>query len=367
MTTTFDVKLLEPLLKRAEETHSDALVVMHRGELVGVWRFGKPKQLVETMSVTKSIVNLAIGKLVTKGLLTSIDEPVCSFYPEWKQGRKKNITIRHIMNHVSGLQSERTTKGEIYPSPDFVQLALCAELTHEPGAEFFYNNKAVNLLAGIVERICGQKLDAFMTAEIFAPLGIAEFYWQKDNAGNPHAMAGLGLFPEDLAKVGQLMLNRGIWSGQQVIDASWFDLIESQNLGSIGLLWWVERNATYRLEGEHIANLHAAGASEDVLEKLEKIKGIYTSERALGDALKGVFGDAWTEVRERLPKGVKRFDVTYQNVTLYYAQGDLGQYLDIFPQQQLIFVRMISEQNFQTEDDFYNNFSKLATDIAKSL
>jgi CubicO group peptidase (beta-lactamase class C family) len=74
MTTSFDVGLLEPLLKRAEETHSDAVVVMHQGELVGTWRFGKPKQLIQTMSVTKSIVNLAIGKLVTNGLLTSIDE-----------------------------------------------------------------------------------------------------------------------------------------------------------------------------------------------------------------------------------------------------------------------------------------------------
>jgi CubicO group peptidase (beta-lactamase class C family) len=365
MTTTFDVKLLEPLLNRAEETHSDALVMMHRGELVGVWRFGKPKQLIETMSTTKSIVNLAIGKLVTKGLLATIDEPVCTFYPEWKQGRKKNITIRHIMNHVSGLQSERTTKGEIYPSPDFVQLALCAELTHEPGTEFFYNNKAVNLLAGIVERICGQKLDAFMAEEIFAPLGIEEFYWQKDEAGNPHAMAGLGLFPEDLAKLGQLVLNRGIWSGQQVIDASWFNLIESQNLGSIGLLWWVERNATYRLEDEHIVNLRAAGASEDVLEKLERIKGTYTN--GFGDALTSVFGDSWPEVRDNLPKEVKRFEVVYYGVFLYQANGDLGQYIYMFPKQQLVFVRMISEQSFQTEKDSFDDFPELITNIAKSF
>jgi CubicO group peptidase (beta-lactamase class C family) len=185
------------------------VVVTHQGELVGTWRFGKPKQIIETMSVTKSIVNLAVGRLVTKGLLSSIDEPVCTFYPEWKQGRKKNITIRHIMNHTSGLQNVPDAMEEVYPSPDLVQLALCAEVVHDPGTQSSYNNKAVNLLAGIVRKICGQRLDMFMKEEVFAPLGIEEFYWMDDHADNPHVMAGLGLFPEDLANLGQLVLNRG--------------------------------------------------------------------------------------------------------------------------------------------------------------
>jgi CubicO group peptidase (beta-lactamase class C family) len=224
MASSFDEKVLEPLLKRAEETHSDAVVVMHEGELVGVWRFGKPKQLIHTMSVTKSIVNLAVGKLVTDGLLSSIDESVCTFYPEWKQGRKKEITVRHLLNHTSGIQQASRTTEEIYAAPDFVQLALCAELAHDPGSQWEYNNKAVNLLPGIVERISGQKLDAFMAEKVFKPLQMGEFEWGKDRVGNPQGMAGFCVFPEDLAVLGQLVLNKGKWQDQQIIESQWFDM-----------------------------------------------------------------------------------------------------------------------------------------------
>src|SRR5690606_13701260 len=80
-----------------------------------------------------------------------IDLPVHTYYPEWRDGVKSRITIRHLLDHTSGLRTDQGT-GEIYASPDFVRLALDAEVTSEPGTVFFYNNKAVNLLAGIVER-----------------------------------------------------------------------------------------------------------------------------------------------------------------------------------------------------------------------
>jgi len=88
-------------------------------------------------------------------------------------------TLRHILSHTSGLQNVPDTRVEIYPSPDFVQLALAAELKYPPGAKFEYNNKAVNLLAGVVERASGKKHDEFMRDEVFTPLGIREFSWQR--------------------------------------------------------------------------------------------------------------------------------------------------------------------------------------------
>lgn len=370
MTTSFDVGLLEPLLKRAEETHSDAVVVMYQGELVGVWRFGKPKQLIQTMSVTKSVVNLVIGRLITKGLLTSIDEPICTFYPEWKQGRKRSITIKHIMNHTSGLQNVPNANEEIYPSPDVLQLALCAELSDEPGESVAYNNKAVNLLAGIVERISGKKLDTLMSEEIFFPLGITEFFWGKDSVGNPGVMAGLGLFPEDLAKLGQLVLNLGKWQGQQLIDASWFELSLTPTLPKakrVGLLWWLEHDVSYTLEDSHITALRNANAPENVVEKLEQIKGIYTSESSLSSALKSIFGDMWSEARESLPKNVERFSVKYSDLYAYYAEGYLGQYLYVFPKEQLVFVRMISEESYQDDTDGFGDMNSFVRSVAQSL
>jgi CubicO group peptidase (beta-lactamase class C family) len=365
MATSFDTKLLEPLLKRAEETHSDAVVVMHKGELVGTWRFGKPKEVIETMSVTKSIVNFAFGRLITKGLLAHINEPVCTFYPEWRQGRKKNITIKHIMNHVSGLQNAPNTNIEIYPSPDFVQLALCAELSHEPGTTVSYNNKAVNLLSGIVEKISGRKLDEFMRTEIFTLLTIEEFYWIADDSGNPQAMSGLGLLPEDLAKLGQLFLNRGAWQGQQIIDATWFDTITSQKLGEVGLLWWLVYDVSITINDTHITNLRAANVSEDIVEKLETLKGNHTLG-SFWTAFQTLFGEAWRDTRTNL-ETIKYRDVIYGELHGYRAEGYLGQYLYIFLKQELVFVRMIHYSSYQDEQDSFGNFGDMVLDIAKSL
>ncbi len=125
-------KALETLLKRGAESHSDAIVIIKDDVVVGQWYFGKPQALIETQSDTKSVVALAIGCLLHDGKIKSLDEPVCDFYPEWRQGQKKLITIRQILNHTSGLQADHTTE-ELYASPDLVQLALCAELSDAPG------------------------------------------------------------------------------------------------------------------------------------------------------------------------------------------------------------------------------------------
>ena len=161
-------KALATLLKRGADSHSDAIVIIKDDQVVGQWYFGKPQVPIEAMSATKSVASLAIGCLLHDGKIISLDEPVCDFYPEWRQGQKKLITIRQLLNHTSGLQANSSTE-EIYASPNFVQLALCAELSDAPGSKFFYNNKAVNLLAGIVQRATGQRMDRYINSRIFVP------------------------------------------------------------------------------------------------------------------------------------------------------------------------------------------------------
>ena len=82
-------KSLADLLRQGAASHSDAIVIIKNDEVVGQWYFGKLEAPIEAMSVTKSIAALAIGCLLHDGKLKSLDEPVCDFYPEWKQGRKK--------------------------------------------------------------------------------------------------------------------------------------------------------------------------------------------------------------------------------------------------------------------------------------
>src|SRR5262249_41207844 len=140
---------------RARETHSDALVVLRDGKRVGEWNFTRSREPIEAMSDTKSIVSLAIGRLIDSGKLRSLDQPVCELYPKWKQSGKKAITIRHLLTQRSGLATRRTTE-DIYSQRNFVRYALAAPLESLPGEHWVYNNRAMNLLAGVVQRASGE-------------------------------------------------------------------------------------------------------------------------------------------------------------------------------------------------------------------
>src|SRR5499426_3901727 len=107
-----DSAALARLLSAAQTAHSDGVVIWKDGHQLGAWYFGKKPKRIEAMSATKSIVNLAIGRLVTTGAIRSIDDPVSKYYPEWRQGAKRSITIRQLMDHTSGMQNDGSEEVE---------------------------------------------------------------------------------------------------------------------------------------------------------------------------------------------------------------------------------------------------------------
>jgi CubicO group peptidase (beta-lactamase class C family) len=255
-----DPAALASLERRARDSESDAVVIYQDGVLIAEWYFGKPQGPIEAMSATKSVVNLAIGRLIDTGKLRSLDQPVSELFPEWRQGKKRDITIRQLMNHTSGLQNVPNTGVEIYPSPDFVKLALAAEVSDEPGSRFAYNNKAVNLLAAIVQVAAGVALDRYLREEVFAPMAITDFAWSPDPAGTPQVMAGFQVRARDLAKLGQMMLDGGTWQGRRIVSAAWIaeSTRPSQALQpKCGLLWWLVRDP--QADGKPAVGYYADG------------------------------------------------------------------------------------------------------------
>jgi CubicO group peptidase (beta-lactamase class C family) len=369
-----DAKAFATLMKRAKESHTDAIVLYRNGKLLGEWYFDKPADKIEAMSATKSIVGLAIGKLIDAGKIKSLDEPVYDFYPEWKQGTKQKITIRHLLTHTSGLQNEPKTSVEIYPSPDFVKLALAAEIASEPGTKFAYNNKAVNLLAGIVKIASGKRMDEYLRDEIFTPLGITDFTWTLDQAGNPHAMSGLQIRAVDLAKLGQLMLDRGVWHGKRVLGESWIaESVKPQpNAPRYGLLWWLQSDFRAMVaDDELIETWRKGGASEDFLSRVMPLKGkVFTDRKAFFAAIEQAFGgkpglEVWYDNTWR--KGLPDGKDLPTKVTGYYADGYLGQYLVVIPEQRLVAVRMMNAPDGDYDAnklDTFHDFPQLVRTLA---
>lgn len=367
-----DAAALDRMLRRAGETNTDALVVLHDGKVVGDWRFGKPAQPIEAMSATKSVVSIAIGRLVDTGKVR-LEDPVARFYPEWNGTPKERITIRHLLDHTSGLKADASAD-EIYLSNNIIRLALEAPLASEPGSAFFYNNKATNLLVGIVQKVTGRKLDEFMRDEVFAPLGVTRFSWLHDPAGNPHAEAGLKIDALDLAKLGQMMLDEGTFQGQRILSTAWVreSVRKGDGARQSGLLWWQLRApGTVGISDETLDAWRKGGADPQFIAKMASIRGRKASgEAGILALLDEIFGPGngqkayVTNVIERKLPGIS---LTAGPVVGYYAEGYLGQYVAVIPAARLVAVRMIGEGSFKSDPDAFNDFLEAAQALKPTL
>lgn len=367
-----DADRLEVLKQAAEASHSDAVVVMQGGETIANWQFAETRTPIETMSAYKSIVALVVGRLLTTGRIESLDQPVHDFYPEWNQGRKKNITIRHLLNHTSGLQNVPNAGAEIYPAPDAVKLALAAELESDPGSAFSYNNKAVNLISGIVHRASGQRLDEYLRSEFFERMDIGEHVFYRDEAGNPHAMAGLRLLAGDFAKFGLIVLERGQWNGREFIDAAYIDemLAPGQEFHPLsGLLWWRHpASTTYEIGDDRLALFRSLGVPEEFIARLETVAGrSFAGLDERNRALVELFGEEWSKIRRRefRSRGLRHiFEPRHDEIVAYYADGFLGQYLVVVPEAGLVAVRQIANsENYDPETDAFVHFRNMVVDL----
>lgn len=367
---------LQQLLDHGKQAHSDAVLVMQDGhELSHYYPNDKAPGPIELMSVTKSVVALGIGQLLDQGKIKSLDQPVADFYPEWRQGRKKDITIRMLLDHTSGLQNLPNTQPEIYPAPDVIQLALAAELTSAPGKSFAYNNKAVNLLAGVIEKASGQPMDVFFRDGLFKAMDIHPGPWEKDKTGHPYAMAGLPLTATDTAKIGQLLLDGGRWRGQPLISSAFLTqmLAPSKAMPACGLLWWLDAAWTHgSFKSDLVARMRKAGVSAELAEKFAPLQGTtMKGDREFVTFLQGALGkDAmrlWTdEITSRIGFG-EMTDRQSGPVIAYNANGDLGQYIMVVPQVHLVAVRQIEARDNPAEGDSDQEFPKQVMDLAKAM
>lgn len=363
---------LDTLLRQAAQTHSEAVIIYKDNQLIAEKYFGigRADNKIEAMSCTKSIVGLSVACMLTDKLIDSLDAPVAQYYPEWRQGQKQYITLRHLVNMTSGMQNNPNATVEIYPSPDFVQLALAAELSSKPGELWSYNNKSLNLMAGIIKKITGKRMDEYIGERLFKPLGIIDYTWSLDSAGNPHVMSGCQIRPADFIKLGLLLLNKGTWQGKRIIAEAHIDkvIIPCKQYEGYGMLWWIDyERTTSIIDDAYITQLTEAGLSKEFMDKVKQIKGRYTSPDEYHATIQKVFGEnPWAYLSENLgPINMALSRKEYSGNRYYRADGYLGNYIVVDPTTKLVAIRMISGDSFQTETDNFTAFRKLVIDLAK--
>lgn len=366
---------LDSIMQKAKATHSDGLLILQDGNILVEEYFNQPQTPTYIASVGKALIGIAIIKLLNDGKIKSIDQPIADFYAEWRQGQKKNITLRMIMSHTSGLQNDRNTRLEIETGPngsgnDLVKLALAAEVSEKPGTIYRYNNKAICLLPGLIERASGKRMDQYFEEEFFKPMGISQFVWIRDSVGTPQGHAGFKLLPKDLAKFGQLMLEKGSYKGKRYFEERWVDsaIAASQSVNQeIGLIWHrsLSNSTLLYLDEEQLKKLGEQEVSNHFLMKLKPLVGkFYQGEQELGNALESLLGANWlSEIKEAvkvLPNGVRDLFLIKSGISRmkgFYHSGSWGNYLVIYPELKIVAVRLVKrDKDYIQDKDLFGGF-----------
>lgn len=361
-------ELLAQLKVQGQATDSDALLVWHDGKMLLEEYFQRPIGPIQAMSVTKSIVSLVVGLAWDDGKI-HLEDPVHEFFPEWDQGFKAKITVAHLLTHTSGIEARPTTEA-IYRAPDWVRLALAAELSEPPGEHFRYNNKATNLLPALVERATGDPFQVYLERRLLGPLGIRDYLWDRDSAGNCQGMSGFQVLPRDLLKLGRLLLDHGRWEDQQLLSQEWLEqsLAPSPRMDSCGLLWWrAPEIQGLTSSNAHRERLRGAGLVESLLAPLEGIQGRYFSDFDSFERAYRESGGDFPAYRE----AVLAAQVPLANLHLgrnwsYAARGYLGQTLVVHPAARMVALRMHRYREAQPEGVEFADFEGLVLRLARS-
>jgi CubicO group peptidase (beta-lactamase class C family) len=187
----------------------------------GWWYPYAPQHPHMLFSLTKSFTSTAVGFAVAEGLLT-VEDPVLSFFPDdapaTVSANLQAMRVKHLLTMSNG----RKDTDERF-SDNWVRSFLACPIEYEPGTHYYYDSMGSYMLSAIVQKKVGRPIREYLMPRLFKPLGIATPAWDKCPKGINTGGWGLNLKTEDIAKFGQLYLQRGKWNGKQLLPATWVD------------------------------------------------------------------------------------------------------------------------------------------------
>jgi CubicO group peptidase (beta-lactamase class C family) len=245
--------------ERIEGMHS--ILVVRRGHVVaeGWWTPYDATTRHSLYSLTKSFTSTAVGLAIADGKL-SLDDPVLGMFPDEAPAQPsdslKAMRVRDLLSMSTGHHDEAPFRAE----PNWVRSFLAHPVAHKPGTLFLYNTPASNTLASIVQKAVGASLLDYLRPRLFDPLGIEDPQWSLNPQGVPTGGFGMSLRTEDIARFGQLYLQKGEWQGQKLVPAAWVEAATSRQVSNgskpesdweqgYGYQFWRCRNGAYRGDG----------------------------------------------------------------------------------------------------------------------
>lgn len=238
-----------------------SLMVVRHGKVVaeGWWAPYDAEHNHVLYSLSKSFTSTAVGFAAAEGKV-SIDDEVLKFFPDDAPSNPganlKAMRLRDLLMMSTGHQDEPPVSPDAVSAKSF----LAAPVPHLPGTHFKYNTPATFMQSAIVQKATGQTVLDFLRPRLFEPLGIEHPVWETNFQGVSLGGYGLRVRTEDIAKFGQLYLQRGRWNGKQLLPAEWVAMATSRQTSNgsnpksdwnqgYGFQFWRCRNNAYRGDG----------------------------------------------------------------------------------------------------------------------
>jgi CubicO group peptidase (beta-lactamase class C family) len=313
--TSFSAEGLDPtrfeLLKTCIQDGTfrkvDSILVVKNGKILVEEYFNgyDRDKLHEIRSATKSLGSALMGIAIDQGKITGVKDKLYAYFQEYEpfqrwDVRKNEITLENVLNMTTGLDcndmdnSSAGNETNVLEAADIVRFMLDLSLVYEPGEHWAYSTGSAHLIGAVIERAAGISVQEFARTYLFEPLNITQYNW-KTTGGIAHTGGGFWIRPIDMAKFGQLYLNKGHWHGQKVISEEWINEsskihVEVTDDFGYGYLWW---KRIFYIDGRPFPAFSAQGNGENhifVFPDLELVVVL------TGSAYGGSYGPAQTSM-----------------------------------------------------------------------
>jgi len=262
-----DMELIREI--ESEYSNTTGLVVQKNGKIIYEKYFQgyNETDTIHVFSVTKSITSILIGMAIDQRYIKRVDQKVLEFFPDYIIKRREktiqNITLRDILTMTAPYKYKSEPYTKVYGSDDWTKAGL--DLLGGKGTigDFKYSTVGAQILSGVLKNAVGMSVLEFAAKNLFVPLGVSvpapktfadkeehlaffkEKYvsgWITDPKGVQTAGWGLTLCPRDMAKIGQLYLNKGVWNDKQLVSSTWVKESTKEHTRwdeyPYGYLWW---------------------------------------------------------------------------------------------------------------------------------
>ncbi len=250
----FAAGTFQELVNRINEdpgfTRARALLLVRHGTLVGEAYFNgtQSNDLHDLRSVTKSVTSMATGIAIARGEVPSVQAKIKDLLPAYAQhlvGRaQEQLNLEQVLTMQAGLEWDDTEDpwlGQLFTATDLVDYSLSRPTVAVPGTVFEYSSALSQVLAKVLIERSGRTLHDYVRQHLFAPIGINQSNWLLRPSDDHFGGLGMRIKPLDMARLGQLAMQRGYWSGRQVVERSWMDASIRDFRGSsfgYGYQWW---------------------------------------------------------------------------------------------------------------------------------